>query len=69
VLLVLLAFVVGQGDFGHFSGVAGTVQPASFGLALVSVLWAYDGGATSRSWAAKCGTPSAICRGRSCWER
>ena len=43
VLLVLLAFVVGQGDFGHFSGVAGTVQPASFGLALVSVLWAYDG--------------------------
>jgi APA family basic amino acid/polyamine antiporter len=43
VLLVLLAFVVGQGDFGHFSGVVGTVQPASFGLALVSVLWAYDG--------------------------
>src|SRR5213079_2490479 len=43
VLLVLLAFVVGQGDFGHFSGVAGAVQPASFGLALVSVLWAYDG--------------------------
>src|SRR5213078_2160553 len=27
VLLVLLAFVVGQGDFGHFSGVAGAVQP------------------------------------------
>src|SRR6267378_3462258 len=43
VLLVLLAFLVGQGDFGHFSGVAGAVQPASFGLALVSVLWAYDG--------------------------
>ena len=45
VVLVLLAFVVGQGDFGHFSRVAGggAVQPASFGLALVSVLWAYDG--------------------------
>jgi len=43
VLLVLLAFAVGQGDFAHFGGVAGTVQPASFGLALVSVLWAYDG--------------------------
>src|SRR5436190_11422516 len=45
VLLVLLAFVVGQGDFGHFSAAGGAklVQPASFGLALVSVLWAYDG--------------------------
>src|SRR5213083_1799402 len=45
VLLVLLAFLVGQGDFGHFSRVAGggAVQSASFGLALVSVLWAYDG--------------------------
>src|SRR5437667_10656607 len=38
-VLVLLAFAVGQGDFGHFSRVAGAVQPASFGLALVSVLW------------------------------
>src|ERR1700756_931797 len=35
VLLVLLAFAVGQGDFGHFSQVGGGVQPASFGLALV----------------------------------
>src|SRR5437667_5087385 len=45
VLLVLLAFLVGQGDFGHFSHVAvgGAVHPASFGLALVAVLWAYDG--------------------------
>jgi amino acid transporter len=45
VLLVLLAFLVGQGDFAHFSqvGGGGVVQPASFGLALVSVLWAYDG--------------------------
>src|SRR5206468_10442134 len=42
-LLVLLAFAIGQGDFGHFSQAAGSVQPASFGLALVSVLWAYDG--------------------------
>src|SRR5436189_971817 len=42
-LLVLLAFAIGQGDFCHFSQAAGSVQPASFGLALVSVLWAYDG--------------------------
>src|SRR6266550_4571564 len=42
-LLVLLAFVVGQGNFGHFSEVGGAVQPGFFGLALVSVLWAYDG--------------------------
>src|SRR5213596_223290 len=31
-LLVLLAFAIGQGDFGHFSQAAGSVQPASFGL-------------------------------------
>lgn len=43
VLLVLLAFLVGQGDFGHFTQVGGAVQPGFFGLALVSVLWAYDG--------------------------
>src|SRR5258708_1103518 len=43
VLLVLLAFVVGQGDFGHFTQVGGAVRPGFFGLALVSVLWAYDG--------------------------
>ena len=45
VLLVLLAFLVGQGDFGHFAQAGGTgaVSPGLFGLALVSVLWAYDG--------------------------
>ncbi|HYL21681.1 MAG TPA: amino acid permease [Gemmatimonadales bacterium] len=45
VLLVLLAFLVGQGDFGHFAhaGATGAVSPGLFGLALVSVLWAYDG--------------------------
>jgi amino acid transporter len=42
-LLVLLAFVVGQGDFGHYTQGGGAVQPGFFGLALVSVLWAYDG--------------------------
>src|SRR5439155_762562 len=42
-LLVALAFVVGQGDFGHFTQAAGTPTPGLFGLALVSVLWAYDG--------------------------
>src|SRR5690349_1786319 len=42
-LLVLLAFLVGQGDFTHFGQVAGAVTPGLFGLSLVSVLWAYDG--------------------------
>ena len=44
-LLVLLAFLVGQGDFGHFSHAtsAGVLSPGLFGLSLVSVLWAYDG--------------------------
>ena len=44
-LLVLLAFVVGQGSFGHFTeaGGGGPVQGGLFGLALVSVMWAYDG--------------------------
>ncbi len=43
-LLVLLAFLVGQGDFGHFAaGGTGPVNAGLFGLALVSVLWAYDG--------------------------
>jgi len=42
-LLVALAFVVGQGDFSHFTQAAGTPTPGLFGLALVSVLWAYDG--------------------------
>src|SRR5207248_5912051 len=44
VVLVLLAFLVGQGDFGHFAAVGtGAMSPGLFGLALVSVLWAYDG--------------------------
>jgi amino acid transporter len=46
-LLVLLAFAVGRGDFGHFgasaAGATGTLSAGLFGLALVSVLWAYDG--------------------------
>jgi len=42
-LLVLLAFLVGQGDWSHFATAAGPVTPGLFGLALVSVLWAYDG--------------------------
>ena len=42
-LLVALAFVVGHGDVGHFTQAAGTPSPGLFGLALVSVLWAYDG--------------------------
>ena len=42
-LLVLLAFVVGRGDWSHFTTTAGPLTPGLFGLALVSVLWAYDG--------------------------
>jgi len=42
-LLVALAFVVGQGDFAHFTQAAGTPTAGLFGLSLVSVLWAYDG--------------------------
>ena len=46
-LLVVAAFAIGQGDFSHFAGVApaagGTLDAGLFGLALVSVLWAYDG--------------------------
>jgi amino acid transporter len=44
-LLVLLAFVVGQGSFAHFAeaGGGGPVRSGLFGLALVSVMWAYDG--------------------------
>src|SRR6266699_752323 len=41
-LLVLLAFLVGRGDWSHFTTAAGPLTPGLFGLALVSVLWAYD---------------------------
>ena len=43
VLLVLLAFVLGNGDAGHYTAGDGTVKAGLFGLSLVSVLWAYDG--------------------------
>src|SRR5256712_943400 len=43
VLRVLLGFLGGQGDWSHFATAAGPVTPGLFGLALVSVLWAYDG--------------------------
>src|SRR5882762_1401479 len=42
-LLVLLAFLVGHGNWAHFTTAAAPVTPGLFGLALVSVLWAYDG--------------------------
>src|SRR2546428_2665312 len=48
-LLVLLAFAVGggvgggRGDFTHFTAPVGPVAGGLFGLALVSVMWAYDG--------------------------
>lgn len=43
VILVLLAFVVGDGAAANFTATDGTVEKGLFGLALVSVLWAYDG--------------------------
>lgn len=42
-LLVLLAFVAGHGDFSHYVETGGALDVRLFGLALVSVLWAYDG--------------------------
>jgi amino acid transporter len=42
-LLVVLAFVVGHGDFAHYVAPGGEVHVGLYGLALVSVLWAYDG--------------------------
>ncbi|HEY3131383.1 MAG TPA: amino acid permease [Acidobacteriota bacterium] len=44
--LVAASFLLGAGrgaSLGHFSSVANPVQPGLFGLALISVLWAYDG--------------------------
>lgn len=42
-LLVLLAFVVGQGSVAHYTEAGGVVQTRPLLLALISVLWAYDG--------------------------
>ena len=42
-LLVAFAFLVGDGDFGHYAERGGELDLGLFGLALVSVLWAYDG--------------------------
>src|SRR2546430_16135122 len=42
-LLVLLAFFVGHGDWTHFTTAAGPLPPRLFGPALGSVLWGYDG--------------------------
>jgi amino acid transporter len=42
-LLVVLAFVAGDGDFSHYVEAGGALDIRLFGLALVSVLWAYDG--------------------------
>jgi amino acid transporter len=43
ILLVVVAFAIGDGDFGHYTAREGAVEPRLFGLALISVLWAYDG--------------------------
>ena len=45
-LLVLASFALGGGagaSTGNFTAVAGPVNAGMFGLALISVLWAYDG--------------------------
>ena len=44
--LVLLSFLLGGGNsasWSHLASNGATVEPALFGLALISVLWAYDG--------------------------
>ena len=44
--LVLLSFALGGGSgatFSNYSSTGATVEPALYGLALISVLWAYDG--------------------------
>ena len=43
VILVLGAFALGNGEFSHFTQTAGPVTGSAFGLALIAVLWAYDG--------------------------
>lgn len=45
-VLVLVSFLFGArhgGDLAHFTAAGGDVQLGLYGLALVSVLWAYDG--------------------------
>lgn len=45
-VLVLLAFLLGGsggGTVANFTAAGGPVEPGLFGLALISVLWAYDG--------------------------
>jgi amino acid transporter len=44
-VLVLLAFTLGRGTgtVAHFAAPGGALSGSQFGLALVSVLWAYDG--------------------------
>ena len=42
-LLVLLAFLVGGGNFANFTQGGSSLRGGLFGLALVSVMWAYDG--------------------------
>lgn len=43
IILVLLAFAIGDGNFAHYTQRDGPVRAGLFGLALISVLWAYDG--------------------------
>jgi amino acid transporter len=43
VLLFLGAFLLGDGEFAHFGASAGPLRADLAGLALISVLWAYDG--------------------------
>lgn len=45
-VLVIASFALGGahgGSFSHFSAAGGVVEPGIFGLALISVMWAYDG--------------------------
>ena len=45
-ILVVASFAMGGGaggSFAHFASTGATVDPGVFGLALISVMWAYDG--------------------------
>ncbi len=45
-VLVIASFLLGGahgGSFTHFTAAGATVNPGVFGLALISVMWAYDG--------------------------
>jgi len=63
-LLVLLAFFVGHGDWTHFTTAAGPLTPACSASRWCRCCGHTTVGAISRSWAARCVIRSATCRAR-----